>query len=67
MHMGLKRIFPAPLYIYTRNDFFDLTNRGRLPSFLKRTNYYSIFDLVEANLNVEPGLNSRNKKKLNTF
>lgn len=44
MHMGLKRIFPVPFYIYTHNDFFDLTNRGRLPSFLKRTNYYSIFD-----------------------
>lgn len=62
MHMGLKRIFPVPFNIYTHNDFFDLTNRGRLPSFLKRTNYYSIFDLVEANLNVEPGLNFRNKK-----
>lgn len=41
---GLKKDFSSPLYIYTHNDFFDLTNRGRLPSFLKRTNYYSIFD-----------------------
>lgn len=35
---GLKKDFSST------NDFFDLTNRGRLPSFLKRTNYYSIFD-----------------------
>lgn len=62
MYMGLKRIFLVFFYIYIYNDFFDLINRGRLLFFLKRMNYYSIFDLVEVNLNVELGLNFRNKK-----
>lgn len=44
MYMGLKRIFLVFFYIYIYNDFFDLIKRGRLLFFLKRMNYYSIFD-----------------------
>lgn len=39
-----KDFFSFFLYIYIYNDFFDLINRGRLLFFLKRMNYYSIFD-----------------------
>lgn len=56
-----KDFFSFFIYIYIM-IFFDLINRGRLLFFLKRMNYYSIFDLVEVNLNVELGLNFRNKK-----